>query len=71
MSVQVTGFPEWTNCKFWVITKDGRRVRSGGWTVGPGANRLWYPLESNVPKSRVAAFVITWGQHSLPIPAAT
>jgi anti-sigma factor RsiW len=70
MSVRVTGFPQWTECKFWVITKDGRRDLVGGWTVGPGAKRFWYPVEAEVPKSRVASFVITWGNRSLRIPTA-
>jgi anti-sigma factor RsiW len=68
MSVRVTGFREWTECKFWVITKDGRRDLVGGWTVGPDAARLWYPIEAEVPKSSVASFVITWGNRSLRIP---
>jgi hypothetical protein len=71
MSVRVTGFPKWTTCKFWVVTKAGRRELSGGWVVGPRGNKLWYPLESAVPMSKVAEFVITWGPHSLQIPAAT
>jgi hypothetical protein len=70
MSVKVTGFREWTECKFWVITKDGRRDLVGGWTVGPGAYRLWYPVEADVPESNVASFVITWANHSLRIPTA-
>ena len=69
MSVRVTGFREWTECKFWVITKDGRRDLAGGWTVGPGAYRIWYPAEVEVPKSNVASFLITWGNHTLRIPA--
>ena len=69
MSVKVTGFREWTTCKFFVVTKDGSRELSGGWTVGPRGNKLWYPLESAVPESKVAAFVITWRQGSLQIPA--
>ena len=71
MTVKVTGFVEWTNCKFWVITKDGRRDLAGGWLVGPGGKRLWYPVEVDVPKSSVARFVISWGSHSLQIPADT
>jgi putative zinc finger protein len=70
MSVRVTGFLEWTDCKFWVITKDGRRDLAGGWVVGPGANRIWYPVQVDVPESNVAGFVITWGSNSLQIPAA-
>ncbi len=71
MSVQVTGFREWTTCRFWVLTKDGRRALAGGWTVGPGADRLWYPVDTGVPESSVAGFVITWGHGAqLQIPAA-
>lgn len=70
MSVQVTGFRQWTNCKFWVLTADGRRQLAGGWTVGPGADRLWYPVEAGVPESTVTGFVITWGHgKQLQIPA--
>jgi hypothetical protein len=68
MSVRVTGIREWSECRFWVITKDGRRDLVGGWTVGPGSKRLWYPVEAEVPKSSVASFVITWGNRSLRIP---
>ena len=71
MSVRVTGFPMWTNCKFFVVTKDGRKVPAGGWTVGPGADRLWYPVESDVAETSVTGFVITWGSHTLRIPAET
>lgn len=69
MSVRVSGIREWSECKFWVITKDGRRDLVGGWTVGPGSKRLWYPIEAEVPKSNVASFVITWANRSLRIPA--
>jgi predicted anti-sigma-YlaC factor YlaD len=70
MSVQVSGFPTWTSCKFWVITKDGRRSLAGGWIVGPGADKLWYPIYSEAPKSSVRGFEITWGSRgALQIPA--
>jgi predicted anti-sigma-YlaC factor YlaD len=70
-TVQVTGFRQWTSCKFWVITKDGRRKLAGGWIVGPGADKLWYPIYSEVPESSVRAFEITWGSKgALRIPAA-
>ncbi|HUZ52919.1 MAG TPA: zf-HC2 domain-containing protein [Streptosporangiaceae bacterium] len=70
MSVQVTGFRQWTSCKFWVITKDGQRKLSGGWIVGPGADKLWYPVYSGVPESNVRGFEITWGSKgALQIPA--
>jgi predicted anti-sigma-YlaC factor YlaD len=71
MSVQVTGFKAWTSCKFWVITKDGKRQLSGGWLVGPGAEKLWYPIYSQVPESSVRGFEITWGSGGvLHIPAS-
>jgi predicted anti-sigma-YlaC factor YlaD len=71
MSVQVTGFRPWTSCKFWVITKDGQRRLAGGWIVGPGADKLWYPIYSVVPESSVRGFEITWGsQGALQIPAS-
>jgi hypothetical protein len=69
ISVNVTGIPMWSNCQFWVITKDGRQERVGGWTVGPGRDKLWYPVEAAVPEPSVAGFLITWGSHSLHIPA--
>ncbi len=70
MSVRVTGFPQWTSCKFYVMTKDGRRVEAGGWTVGPGSDRLWYPVAVAVPESRVKGFVIVAAHHRpLQIPA--
>ena len=70
MSVQVTGFRQWTTCRFWVVTKDGHRKLAGGWTVGPGSGRLWYPVDTGVPESNVAGFMITWGYGSaLQIPA--
>jgi hypothetical protein len=71
MSVQVTGFRQWTTCRFWVITKDGHRRLAGGWMVGPGADRLWYPVEVGVPETKVAGFLITSGKKTLlQIPAA-
>lgn len=71
MSVQVTGFRQWTSCKFWVITKTGQRKLVGGWIVGPGADKLWYPVYSDVPVPNVAGFEITWGSKGqLQIPAA-
>lgn len=71
MSVQVTGFHEWTTCKFWVLTKSGHMKLAGGWTVGPGADRLWYPVQVGVPETSVAGFIITSGHKTvLQIPAA-
>ncbi len=59
MSVQVTGFTEWTACKFWVLTKTGQTMLAGGWIVGPGSAHIWYPLEAGIPPSTVAGFKIT------------
>ncbi len=70
MSVQVSGFRKWTFCRFWVITNDGQRKLAGGWIVGPGADKLWYPIYSEIPESSVTGFVITWGSKGhLRIPA--
>jgi hypothetical protein len=71
MSVQVTGFREWSTCKFWVLTKSGHMKLAGGWLVGPGADRIWYPVQVGVPETKVAGFVITSGHKTLlQIPAA-
>ena len=66
MSVQVTGFRPWTSCKFWVITKDGQAAcwPAAGWS-GQGADKLWYPVYSDVPESSVRGFEITWGSHGV------
>lgn len=65
MWVRVTGFRQWTWCKFWVVTKSGQRALAGGWTVGPGGERLWYPVSTNVPEASVTGFVITSGSKVL------
>ena len=70
MSVRVSGFRQWTSCKFWVLTKGGQRVLAGGWIVGPYGDRLWYPVQSYVPESSVTGFQITTaGGARLDIPA--
>jgi len=69
MSVNVTGLPQWTRCKFWVLTKNGRDEKAGGWTVGPSGDQLWYPAAVGTPKSDIADFVIAWGHQRLLIPA--
>jgi hypothetical protein len=69
MSVKVSGFPQWTSCKFWVLTKDGRKQAAGGWTVGPAGDQFWYPAAVSTPKSAIAGFMITWGHQKLLIPA--
>jgi hypothetical protein len=70
MSVRVSGFKPWTSCKFWVLAKDGSRHLAGGWIVGPGGEKLWYPAQSHVPETKVAGFEITWQGLRLNIPAA-
>ena len=71
MSVQVSGLKPWTSCKFWVLTKGGRRYRAGGWIVGQRGDKLWYPAESDVSEANVAGFEITWqgSRLDLDIPA--
>jgi hypothetical protein len=72
MSVQASGFPQWTSCKFWVLSKGGQRVLAGGWIVGPYGDRLWYPVQSYVPESSVTGFQITTaGGARLDIPTET
>ena len=71
MSVRASGFRQWTSCKFWVLTKSGQRVLAGGWIVGPGGDRLWYPVQSDVSESSVSGFQITTARGTwLNIPAA-
>jgi len=74
VGVKASGLPQWTRCTFWVVTKTGQHVKVGGWTVGPGANELWYPVQAGVTESHVGAFVLdargTWGRKVLRIPAA-
>jgi hypothetical protein len=70
ISARITGFPLWTACKFWVLTKSGRMVLAGGWIVGPGSEHIWYPESVPVPKSQVAGFLVTATPHGeLVIPA--
>jgi hypothetical protein len=70
MWVQVRGVPEWTNCKFWVTTADGRTALAGGWLVGPGSGGLWYPTEAGVRAASVTSFTLTSGGKVLAsIPA--
>lgn len=74
MSVRVTGLPEWTSCRFWVVTRAGRRILVGAWTVGSQGQELWYPVRATIPKSQVGGFVLaasgkTWSKV-LRIPAA-
>jgi anti-sigma factor RsiW len=71
MSVRVTGLPKWTNCKFYVVTKDGHRVLAGAWTVGADGGSLWYPVATGVTESHLGSFVLVTAHHRpLHIPAA-
>ena len=71
MSVRASGFRQWTSCKFWVVTKSGQRVLAAGWMVGPGADKLWYPAQSDVAESSVTGFQVTTASGArLNIPAA-
>jgi predicted anti-sigma-YlaC factor YlaD len=71
MSVRVTGVARWTNCKFYVLTKDGQRDLVAAWTVGEDGESLWYPVAAHVSESRLNGFVLVAGQHRpLRIPAA-
>ncbi|HEX9064675.1 MAG TPA: hypothetical protein VF843_06180, partial [Streptosporangiaceae bacterium] len=63
MSVRVAGVPQQTNCRFYVITKDGRRLLAGAWTVGPRGDSLWYPVATPVPVSQLSSFVLIAGHH--------
>jgi hypothetical protein len=68
--VQASGIRPGTTCKFWVRTKDGRRLIVGGWTVGSGAGPLWYPASTPVHADSLTGFEITAGPYVvLRIPA--
>ena len=70
MSVRASGFRQWTSCKFYVLTKGGQRVLAGGWIVGPGGDRLWYPVQSDVSEHSVTGFqIMTARGVRLNIPA--
>ncbi len=71
MWVRASGLPEWTQCSFYVVTKDGGRILAGGWTTGPDGGELWYPVRSSVPVASVTGFVLTAGHKlTMSIPAA-
>lgn len=70
MSVRVTGLPKWTNCKFYVVTKDGRRALASAWTVGQTGGQVWYPIAVGVSVSHLSGFVLVAAHHHpLQIPA--
>ena len=71
MTVRVSGVPRWTNCKFYVLTKDGRRDLVAAWKVGEDGETLWYPVAAHVSDSRLSGFILIAGNHRpLRIPAA-
>ena len=70
MSVHVTGLAKWTNCKFYVVTKDGRRALASAWTVGQTGGQVWYPIAVGVSESHLSGFVLVAAHHRpLHIPA--
>jgi hypothetical protein len=70
MSVRVTGLPKWTNCKFYVVTKDGRRELASAWTVGQTGGQVWYPVAVGVSEAHLSGFVLVAAHHRpLHIPA--
>lgn len=69
MSVRVTGFRPGSWCELYVISKGGVRALTAAWTLGPGRDRMWYPVRAGVPTSQVTGFVITAAGNQLRIPA--
>ena len=68
--VQVTGVQVGTTCQFWVVTKDGQRLRSGAWTAWRNSDQVWYQETNPVPSGQLAAFLITAkGQVLVRVPA--
>jgi hypothetical protein len=63
--VRASGIPVGTTCKLWVLTKDGRRLMVGGWTVGSGGDPLWYPASTSVAAVNLTGFEITAGHKTL------
>ncbi len=71
MWVRVSGVRQWTQCKIWVVAKNGRSELAGGWLVGPGGDGLWYPSQANVPIGKVTSFTLTAsGKVLMRIPAS-
>ncbi|HUD38460.1 MAG TPA: zf-HC2 domain-containing protein [Streptosporangiaceae bacterium] len=70
MWVRVHGISEWSQCRLYVTTADGRSHLAGGWLVGPGGDGLWYPVRADVKAANVTAFTLTSaGKVLLRIPA--
>jgi putative zinc finger protein len=71
MLVRVSGVRQGTHCQFWVTTSNGRSVLVGGWLVGYGGDRLWYPTRANVPAGAVTGFTLaSAGKVLVHIPAS-
>lgn len=66
---RVSGIPEWTSCKLFVTTANGRTRLVGGWLVGRGD--WWYPAAADVSASSITWFTITAGGKVLLRFAAT
>jgi tartrate dehydratase beta subunit/fumarate hydratase class I family protein len=69
MWVRAAGIPQGTQCQMWVVTTSGRRIWAGGWLLGPGGSKLWYPVRADIPESSLKGFVLAAGSKVLSIPA--
>jgi predicted anti-sigma-YlaC factor YlaD len=69
MWVRAAGIPQGTECKFWVVTTSGRRIWAGGWLLGPGGGKLWYPVRADIAESSLKGFILAAGGKVLSIPA--
>lgn len=67
--VRASGIAEWTHCRFWITTTHGHTELTGGWLVGPRANKMWYPISADVPKKSITGFVLEAGKVRLHFPA--
>ena len=53
--------PEWTYCKFYVTTSDGRTQLVSGWLVGLDGDGQWYQSQAPVAEPNVTGFMLTAG----------
>lgn len=65
MRVRVSGVPDGTTCKLWVVNSSGRRLAVGGWRVTRGHENTWYWASSSIPATSVRSFDITSGGRML------
>jgi predicted anti-sigma-YlaC factor YlaD len=59
MSVQVTGIPVGTVCRFRVTDTAGHVTVAGSWRVSYRAAAAWYPLSTALPESSIRSFQVT------------